>query len=644
MKRTILSTLAILACCVLAQANVSLPKFFSDHMVIQRDMPINVWGKADKGETVKVSFNGQIQTTKADKSGDWKVTLPAMPYAGEKSYTMTVEGKNNTITFTNVALGDVWFCSGQSNMEWNLESSIDGKEEITNSYNPNIRLLTVAKSIQFEDQYDILEGTWLVSSPETSRAFSAVGYFFGKDIEQEIGVPIGLINSSWGGTNIETWTSWDTMQHDKNFKQDAGKAMKQVLKDDIKNQDRYNVALKEDIGMKQKWYLPSFTPKGWETMGVPEMWSGKYGNADGVAWYRTEIELPASAAGKKGLLSLGTIDDRDKTYVNGELVGEMSIWFVDRKYDIEAGILKAGKNVIAVRVLDDAGHGGFLGNPEDIYLEVDNKKYSLSGRWQFKPTAFNTDYNMRITGPNSFPSLLYYGMVSPMIGYNIKGAIWYQGESNDSEAFHYRTLFPNMIADWRAQWGYEFPFFWVQLANFKAVQREPQESAWAELREAQNMTLSVPNTGQAVITDIGEAFDIHPRNKKDVGHRLALNALKTAYGKDVVASGPIYDQMEIKGNQAILSFKEIETGLTTRDNNVYNYVKGFTIAGADRKFYWAKAYIDGNKVVVFSEKVPNPVAVRYAWSDNPEDNNLVNGAGLLASPFRTDSWKGITEK
>ena len=290
--------------------------------------------------------------------------------------------------------------------------------------------------------------------------------------------------------------------------------------------------------------------------------------------------------------------------------------------------------------------GGMSAKDEEVFLEVAGRKYPLAGEWSYKPSVLSSSYGFSNTGsgPNSFSSLLYNGMIRPLVGYNIKGVIWYQGENNAAHAWQYRSLFPLMINDWRKQWGYEFPFIWVQLANFMAIEAQPLESEWAELREAQNMTLRLHKTGQAVITDIGEAFDIHPRNKQDVGKRLAQNALKIAYGQDVLGAGPVFESMKKEGNKIILSFSNVGKGLSTSDKNRYSYINGFTIAGSDRKFVWAQAYIHEGKVIVFNDEIKEPVAVRYGWSNNPADNNLVNSDGLLASPFRTDSWKGLTEK
>ena len=626
------------------QATVSLPHFFSDNMVLQRDMPIRIWGKADKKETVAVSFNGTSVTVKADKNGRWQVELPSMKYGGP--FEMTVKGNDNTITLDNILIGDVWLCSGQSNMEFNLSGAHNAEEAIRQSENKQIRLLTVPKTIQTNECDDIQAASWEECNPLTSPTFSAVAYFFGQALESELDVPVGLIHSSWGGTDIETWTSWEAAMENPVYAPYKGKTLEKALGYSMQDIERFKKAMEKDKGLIEKWYAPAVKTTGWKKTHIPSIWSGDLKNEDGVVWFRTEIELPEDAAGLEGHIQLGGIDDGDITYVNGVEVGRTDFWFANRNYRIKDGILKSGKNTIALRMTDTGAIGGMSAKDEEVYLEVAGRKYPLAGEWSYKPSVLSSSYGFSSTGsgPNSFSSLLYNGMIRPLVGYGIKGAIWYQGENNTAHAWQYRSLFPLMINDWRKQWGYEFPFIWVQLANFMAIEAQPQESEWAELREAQNMTLRLPKTGQAVITDIGEAFDIHPRNKQDVGKRLAQNALKIAYGKNILGAGPAFESMKKEGNKIILSFSNTGNGLSTSDKNRYNYVNGFTIAGADRKFVWAQAYIQDGKVIVFNDGIKEPVAVRYGWSNNPADNNLVNSDGLLASPFRTDTWKGLTEK
>ncbi len=625
---------------VLSYATVKLPKFFSDNMVLQREMPIRIWGTADKGENISATFNGNTVSAKTDKKGNWQIEFPAIKAGGP--YEMKIQGKNNTIHLKNILIGDVWICSGQSNMEWILVNTIDADNEIKNSANSNIRLLTVPKCIQATEQADIEDTQWVECTPETSSSFSAVGYYFGKFLQQELGVPIGLIHSSWGGTGIQSWTSWEGATQTNQYA--AYKGM-----DILKASKKANTDMEKafsgqiDVGMNKKWYLPKTSLNDWTSYDVPKVWDGELQNIDGIVWFRYDIELPQSVSKKEAVIHLGNIDDKDITFVNGIRVGETQNWSTDRIYTIPKGILQSGTNTITVRVWDEMAGGGIIGPQEKMYIDVNGQKFSLAGKWKYKKSYTSDMEGYNPPSPNMFASVLYNGMIHPLVGYGIKGAIWYQGEHNAGEAFEYRSMFKNMIQDWRKQWGYEFPFYWVQLANFMAVKENPGESAWAELREAQNMALELPQTGQAVITDIGDAADIHPRNKRDVGYRLAQNALRTTYGKNILGWGPVYKSMKIDGNKIILTFDNTGKGLTTADKNRYGYVNGFTIAGADKKFEWAKAYIEGNNVVVFNEKIQNPVAVRYGWSDNPYDNNLVNSEGLLASPFRTDNWKGITQ-
>jgi sialate O-acetylesterase len=378
-------------------------------------------------------------------------------------------------------------------------------------------------------------------------------------------------------------------------------------------------------------------------MQLPKEWNGTaLGESDGIVWFRKVVELPAEVENQKTRIGLGPIDDWDHTYVNGTLIGSSFEYNKDRQYAVEPGILKAGKNLIAVKVTDTGGGGGLYGKSDQLFIEVNGSRFPLHGEWEYKSSVLTTDFGIKETGPNTFPSQLYNAMIAPLTSFGIKGVIWYQGESNAGRAHTYQTQFPSLIKNWRAKWGYDFPFLWVQLANFMAPAEQPGESQWAELREAQNLTLQLPATGQAVATDIGEAKDIHPRNKQDVGLRLALAALKVAYGMDIVYSGPVYKSMAKEGKTIALSFSNVGGGLLAKGDK-YGYLKGFSIAGSDKKFVWAKAKIEGDKVIVYSDEIGDPVAVRYAWADNPEDANLFNQEGLPASPFRTDTWAGITK-
>jgi sialate O-acetylesterase len=472
MKVKLISILLTLLFVNPAMAIVKLPAVVSDNMMIQRDMPVKIWGWSDLGETVSINFNGQLGKAKAGKNGIWNIQLKAMTYGGP--YEMSIQGKANHIILRNILIGDIWVCGGQSNMEMTMLEINQAKEEIIQANYPKIRLLHINRAMSNIPQINANASGWLECNPQTIPGFSAAGYFFGRELHNQLNIPIGLISSSWGGTVVETWTSISDM----------------------------------------------ITQPGYE-------------------------------------------------------------------------------NQISI---------------------LNSQKFEYP----------------------SLPSLLYNAMIHPLTFFPIKGAIWYQGESNSSEAYKYRTLFPNMIANWRKAWNQpDFPFYFVQLANFMEPSDQPEESDWAELREAQHLTLQYPHTGEAVTIDIGDAKDIHPKNKQDVGYRLALNALAKTYGKNIEYSGPEYQSMKIADNRIILTFSHIADGLMTK--NKYGYLQGFSIAGENQEFVWAKAYIEGNTVVVYNCQVKNPVAVRYAWANNPDDANLYNSQGLPASPFRTDNRKIRTQ-
>jgi sialate O-acetylesterase len=639
-------TIMLLACLAYQNlhAEVKLPSVFSDNMVIQQNKPVKIWGWADKDELVEVRFRGQVKKTKADKTGNWTLILDAVSYGGP--YTLAVKGKNNDITLKNILVGEVWLCSGQSNMEWTVSSVNNANSEINNANYPQIRSFNVVKAIGIKPE-EKLEGLWQVCSPSTVADFSAVAYFFARKLNQELNIPIGIINSSWGGTDIETWISPGSVSKldDKfkaRYKDFAITDFDKFIKENELNKQAYWNAMNNDPGMAQEWYGANYNASAWKKMQIPQLWENVLGQIDGIVWFKCNISLSEDVAGKPATIHLGAIDDDDTVWINGEKIGETKGYIVKRTYDIPKDVLTAGINTITVKVTDYAGGGGLYSSADNIYLEAGGKKYPLAGEWQYKESVTNKEFNYTDFSPNMLPSLLYNAMINPITRFGIKGAIWYQGENNAGQAYNYRTLFPTMINDWRAKWGYEFPFYWVQLANYMAKDDVPRDSEWAELREAQTMTLSLPQTGQAVITDIGDADDIHPGNKQDVGLRLALNALYKDYGKkDLVYSGPVFKSMSITGNKAIIEFNNIGKGLVVK--NKYGYIEGFTIAGADKKFKWAQAYLDGKKVIIYSDNVSNPVAIRYSWENNP-DVNLFNKEGLPAAPFRTDNWKGITQQ
>jgi len=624
-------------------ASIKPAKIFSSNMVLQKGIENSIWGWADKNETVSISLNGKTVKTKPGKDGKWMAKLPAMEYGGP--YTLTLKGKN-TIEMTNVMIGEVWICSGQSNMEFAVNSTKNAPEEIANANCPNIRFFTVPKKVSQQPVADVENGEWSVCSPKTVPGFSAVGYFFGRKINQELNVAIGLIHSSWGGTDVETWISGETMKNDPDL---AGR-WNELQKVDLTT---YEASVKEkvkalfgefptkDNGFQLGFSQAGYDDLAWKTIKAPRLWEEQgYIAIDGIAWYRKSFVLTKEQASADILLSLGKIDDNDICWVNGTEVGKTMAYNADRNYNVPASLLKEGQNEIAIKVTDTGGGGGIYGIPADLFVRSGNTKITLAGDWKIKFTEVNTNISI---GPNEYPTLLYNGMINPILPYGIRGAIWYQGENNASRAKQYRRLFPDLITDWRNKWQLgDFPFIWVQLANFMAPVDQPSESQWAELREAQTLTLKLPNTGMASAIDIGEGNDIHPKNKQDVGYRLALNALKITYRKDIVYTGPTFESMKVDGKKVIINFNNTGNGLKVKSK--YGYINGFSIAGADKKFHWAKAILmNDNSVVIYSDEVAAPVAVRYGWADNPDDLNLYNSEKLPANPFRTDDWTGITK-
>lgn len=623
---------------LLAQLQVS--QLFSDHMVLQRNQEIRVWGWASKGQKVLVSFNGNTYKGKADKAGKWKIVLPQMKAGGP--YEMQITSKEGSLALKDILIGDVWICSGQSNMEWVVANSDGFEEVIPGANDPNIRHIKVPHATA-EHPDEVLEaGDWELAGPETVGSFTAVGYFFAQELRKKQDVPIGLINSSWGGSRLEPWMSTEVLKKVNyegasfaEYKAKADAAFEASLQ---KYKKLFPDLQDKDPGLvdgKAHWASPSLKDSDWHPIEVGQLWEAQgFEGLDGIVWYRNTFTLTAAQA-KAGIeLGLGKIDDSDISYVNGTEIGKMTgAYNRARVYTVAPQFLKVGKNTLAIRVEDTGGGGGIVGEPEELYIIKGGDYFPLLEGWKLKIGEISKSG----FSANQVPTILYNKMIYPLLNYPIKGAIWYQGESNagsEEDAQRYSKLFQEMIKDWRKLWGIgDFPFLYVQLANFMKAEETPMESAWAVLRESQSDALSLPNTGQAVIIDIGEADDIHPRNKQDVGYRLALAAQKMGHGKDLVYSGPTYTSHEVKGNQIILDFDHKGSGLVARDK--YGYLKGFAIAGADKKFVWAKAIIQGDQVVVWSENIEKPVHVRYAWANNPDDANFYNKEGLPASPFRT---------
>jgi len=621
---------------------VKLPLLVSDGMLLQRDASVKIWGWADAGEKVSITFDGKTYNTAAGEDGKWSVILSELKSGGP--YTMDINAGNH-ITLKNVLIGDVWVCSGQSNMELPMSRvKYRYPDVIANADNPNIRQFIVPHVYDFQEpKEDLKSGRWVEANPKSVLEFSAVGYFFAKELYEKYRIPIGLINASLGGSPAQAWLSEDALKAFPEYLETAKKfkdsnSVNRIMEKDKAVSDAWYGRIQQiDKGLEKgqkPWFDVNYDASGWATMNVPGYWADQgLGNVNGVVWFRKEIDVPASMTGKPARLWLGRIVDGDFTYVNGKLVGSVSYQYPPRIYDISSDMLKTGKNIIVVRVINNSGRGGFV-QDKTYQLWTAEQTIDLKGQWQYKSGT-----TMEPLPGKTFiewqPLGLFNGMIAPLLNYRIKGVIWYQGESNTGKPLEYQKLFSSLIADWRGKWNQgDFPFLYVQLANFMEVKSDPSESNWAQLREAQLKTIAVSNTAMVVTIDLGEWNDVHPLNKEDVGKRLALAAQKTAYGNDkVVYSGPIYQSMKTEGNKIIITFTNTGGGLTAKGDGELKY---FAIAGADKKFVRAKAKIDGNNVVVWNDQVPNPAAVRYAWADNPEGANLYNKEGLPASPFGTD--------
>ncbi len=639
----------VLLCPLTTLADVTVPDIFGDNMVIQRNATAPIWGWANVGEEVTVtgSWNNQPVTATANRYGRWSANLTT-PEAGGP-HTITIEA-GNTLTIRGILAGEVWLCSGQSNMEMPLANIRPGytgvdnaEQEIAAAVYPAIRLFNVPNRVSVHERVDC-PGSWQPCSPETARTFSATAYFFARKLHTELGVPIGVITADWGGTVAEAWMSREALSEFPEFSSSiewleaVGDPNKRgtILEDMT---ERWWNTLNDLAPGGQDWNTLGYNDDAWNSMNLPASWSGpELGGHDGIVYFRKTVRLPASAAGKAGTVELGPIDDQDDVWVNGTHVGGVRVngrWNQPRRYDVPADLLREGDNVVAVRAFDTGGIGGINGTPDQMKLTAGGQSVSLSGPWQWSKGPSVSELPPRPEGaeigPNT-PSVLFGGMIAPVAPMRLAGTIWYQGESNRGRAAQYRTLFPALIENWRSVFNTpDLPFYFVQIAPFRYRGDTGQT---AMLREAQAKALELPATGMAVTLDIGDPIDIHPTNKQDVGKRLALLALSGTYDKDIEAHGPVFTSMRREGPSVRVNFDHAE-GLRAGDKGL----RWFFIAGSDRVFRRARARIDGTSVVVSNPNVPDPVAVRYAWFASPE-GDLFNAAGLPAAPFRTDAWEG----
>jgi sialate O-acetylesterase len=617
---------------------VRLPKLVSDGMVLQRDTNVKIWGWDKPGEEVTIRFLGKTYTTATNSDGEWSVVLSPMKAGGP--YSMEIDGSSH-IVLNDIMIGDVWVCSGQSNMQLPVRRVMQKyRNLVEHTINPNIREFIVPNMYNFKGpQKDLPYGEWMKENPWSVQSWSAVSFFFANNLWKKYHVPIGLINSSVGGTPIQAWMSKQAL---KNFPVDVATAedfAKPGYIDSVNNANNemnenwYSRVWKEDKGLNSStpWYEPTYNDAEWSKVEIPSF----RGNNDldtlhGIVWFRREFNVPKSLAGKSAKLIMGRIVNADYDYLNGIFVGSVSYQYPPRRYDVASGILKPGRNVIAVRVFGSHNPVQFI-TDKPYEILIGNHKISLVGEWKYKVGAVASQLT-----PQTFviyePTGCYNAMIAPLLNYTIKGAVWYQGESNCSDPANYGKMLDAMIDDWRANWGEgNFPFLIVQLPNYGPASVEPGSSGWAEVRNAQLKALALPNTGIAVTYDIGEWNDIHPLDKGDVGKRLALAAEHVAYGDEhVVYSGPIYKSMIVRGNKITLTFTNVGTGLVAKGGPL----KRFEIAEGNGKYVWAKAKIIGrDKVVVWNDAITSPTSVRYAWADNPAGANLYNKEGLPASPF-----------
>ena len=626
---------------------------FSPGAVLQRDKPVNLWGWTTPGAAVSVQLSGPglklatVQGT-ADRVGRWQVQLP--PQTAGATGELRVSSGPTTTTVGDLIFGDVWLCSGQSNMEFTVSRAKDFSTEQPQARFAAIRHITIAKNNAGRPQ-ELIRGEWKATTPDTVGGFSAVGYFFARQLHQDLQVPIGLVSSFWGGTSCESWTSAEALatlpdtapaaaeflglvQRCEEQAQRTGKDYQTLIKAWYQANDPGSNAV-------PGWEAADFDTSTWGSVNLPaalEDAKAIPADYDGTIWLRREVTLPENAVGLDAKLTFGPFGDLDQTWVNGVVVGGQENNY-SRTYSVSRKLLHSGVNTIAVRLLNLVGKSRVGDVPAHFALVPDGgTAINLSGPWKVttgialaKAAPVPVRYD-RWQGPTA----LYNGMIAPLVPMTFTGAIWYQGEANAGRANQYRNLLPAMIADWRGRFAQgDFPFGIVSLANYRERKDLPQESTWAVVREAQALTArGLPGCGLALAIDLGEADDIHPKNKQDVGRRLALWAEATHYGRNHEWSGPWYTGMTVEQSAIRLRFDHLGGGLRSADGRP---LTGFAIAGENHVFTWAEATIDGDTVVLKAAKVAKPMAVRYAWADNP-DCNLANKAGLPAVPFRSDDW------
>jgi sialate O-acetylesterase len=621
---------------------IKLPYLISDGMVLQRDKRVKIWGEAAPDSFITLTFCNQQFTAATDEHGKWEILFPKMQHGGP--YDMVIECGMQKKIIHDVLIGEVWVLGGQSNMQIPVARTLDlFEEEVKSTDYPGIRKFSVPEVYNFHGpQEELFGGSWVSADPQSIYEFSAVGFFFAKKLYDQYKIPIGLIHTAIGGTPAEAWISENSLRRFDRFREMLTLCKEESYVNGIKeaeekrNQKWYENLNANDAGMleeKDCWYREDYDASDWKEIDLPRSFRGtELEKIKGSVWFRKEIIVPEWLAGTAGKLVLGTIIDGDETYLNGVPVGNTGYLYPPRRYELPEGLIKPGKNVLTVRVIMTQNIGAFV-TDMPYFIKINGEKIPISGTWKYQVGTL-----MEALAPTTFfqykPAGVYNGMIYPLRNYAIQGVLWYQGESNTGQPEDYYELFRTVISDWRSIFSCgEFPFLYVQLTNYCPWRMEPENSGWARIREEQRRALSIANTGMAVIHDVGEYNDLHPQDKKTVGERLALWARKLVHGEDLVCSGPIYDHMEVEEDKIRLHFTHTGSGFRIKGKEL----KTFTICGEDGKYQNAKAYIDGDTVIVFCEEIKNPVNVRYGWSDNPEEANLYNREGLPASTFTTEA-------
>jgi sialate O-acetylesterase len=628
-------------------SQLRLPAIFSDHMILQRDKAVKIWGFAKAGDAVNVIVGTVKGSARADKNGKWLIILPPFKVGGP--YILTIKTKNESKIYSDVLFGEVWLCSGQSNMQFRVRQAVNAKFDIHRANNPLIRQVGIPNKLSFLPEEFIDSTQWIISTPQTAGEFTAVGYYFAREIYERLHVPVGLIYDNWGGSQIESWISRDAMMTSDDLREyarqmpagwdETNARLEKNLKDTLSRKNKGKMPAMDEATILNDGYsftgwLSSAAPTNWDWIGLPAY--------RGEGYMAREIQVDSVQAALPSILSLGTSDVRFRFFINGKELktnGDKNIVFL-----LDAGTWKPGRNVLLIEIggqqAPDGAGVGLHGDNSQICVDFDGEKISLADtKWKMLPNL-NKPYHFT-RWMNSEGAIIYNAMIHPIIPISLGGVLWYQGEANTDRAFEYGRTFPLMIDSWRKEWQEEFPFLFVQLASFGSNESSNAVNKWAELREAQTKALGLPKTGMSVTTDIGDPKDVHPKNKQEVGHRLATLALNDVYNIPQTCIGPVYKSVSFSDGNAVLSFTSTGKGLYTK--NKYGMVNGFELAGPDRRFYFAKAFIKDNRVVVSADSVANPVTVRYGWSDAPTDINLFNVDGFPASPFRTDNWPGITD-